>query len=46
MKFEKIEFLKTVRSELIGLIISIFLILDLNKSFIFESVNDQVIASK
>ena len=42
---EKIEFLKTLRSELIGLIISISFILDLNKSLTLESVKDQVIAS-
>ena len=42
---QKIEFLKTLRSELIGLIISISFILDLNKSLTLESVNDQVIAS-
>ena len=44
-KFEKIEFLKTLRSELIGLTISIFFILVLNKSLILESAKDQVIAS-
>ena len=46
IKFGKIEFLKTFKSELIGFTISIVFFRSLNKSFILESAKDHVIASK
>ena len=46
IRFEKIEFLKTFKSELIGFIISIEFFWSLNKLFTLESVKDHVITSK
>ena len=45
-RFEKIEFLKTFKSELIGFKILILSRFSLNLLFIFSSVNDHVIVSR
>ena len=45
-RLEKIEFLKTFRSELMGFTIFISLLFSKNNLLILESVKDQVIVSK